>query len=895
MPDRAELAERVHALLILLYPRDFRERYGHELQSAVRESMRIEGERRSRFSVAFLVAWDVVRSATAMRVAGLRRWGTVRNRGGGGMMNAWTQSIRLAIRGLRRRPGFTLVAAATMALGIAASSTIFSLVHAVLLKPMPFEEPDELVFVWSDFSRIGVPRGWLSGPQTVRLDEEADLFDGFAVLRGASVDVAGADGAHPRRVRANQVTANLFDLLGVAAAFGRTFSPGEDGAGAPQVVVLGNDLWTTQFGADPSLVGKDVYLDGLAYRVVGIMPRGFVFRMHSSLGAARAPDLWVPLDVDLASLPVQSHSLAALGRMKDGVSIEQAAAQLEALGQRYGKEKYRVDDFRLYPVALQADLVKEVRPALLMLAGGVGLLLLIVVANLATLFLGRSAMGETDVAIRTALGAGRGAILTLSLSESLFIALVGGLAGLACSAWTLDAFVGLVPNGIPRSEEISVGWATAGVTTLVTLLVGLAAGLIPARRTSRGLAEVLREGGARGGVGLRARLAQRGLVVAQVAISALLLAGAGLLGRSLLALADVDPGFDPVGVVTAAISLPSNRYPDADARRAMMDRILERLEGAPDVKAVGLTTATPLSAAADQTPLELGAAEISPGSDDGPKETMDWWRATEGYVEAMGLRVVEGRSFTREDRGQQVVMIDEVLARRYWPTSSPLGAYIDREPDGSGGERIVGVVSHGRLYNVYEDDRGQAIFPMATRPPGGFVVTVRTAGPTDRMVPFVRSAIAAVDPALPVDIQTMEEVVAESLARWRFSLALMALFAAAALFLSGLGVYGVISYGVTRRTRELGIRMALGADRGSVIRLVTGQGLRLVGLGLAVGLLASLGLGRFLGALLYGVAPSDVVTAGCVAAVLLSVALASAALPARRATRISPTEAFRSE
>jgi len=897
VPERRPLIERVHGALLFLYPRDFRDEYGDEMRSALRGSVRIEQERPGSHSILLRMAWDMVRTAIELRLGRSRSRDVHFEMGWGERtMNAWTQSMKLALRGIRRRPGFAVIAVLTMALGIAANSTIFSLVHSVLLKPLPYEQPEQLVFVWSDFSTIGIPRGWTSGPQTTRMREEADLFDGLAVLGYVGFAIAGRDGSGSRQIYANRVSADLFDVLGVEAALGRTFLPEEEGEGAPHVTVLTHELWARQFASDPSLIGQDVFLSGTPYTVIGIMPQGFSFRMHQSLGTAAAPELWVPFRQDLATMSTDSHSFATLARMRDGVTLAQSTAQLEAIGQRYGVEVYEADDFRLYPVPLHNDLVKDVRPALLMLMGGVGLLLMIVLATMATLFLGRAAARERDVAVRTALGADRRSIVTLMLAETLVIAAMGGVLGLVFSAWTLDMFVSLIPNGIPRGEDIAVGVPVAAFTVFLTLLVGLAAGILPALRLSRPeLSEVLKDGGIRGGASQRAQGMQRLLVVGQVAISVVLLTGAGLLGRSLLGLSDVDPGFDADGVVLAALTLPSNAYPEREDLQAFTDRLSERLRAIPGVEAVGFTSTVPLSARANQRPMDFAAAEVPPSPTEGQTETSDTWRASEGYVEAMGLRVLDGRAFTLQDRGQDVVMIDEVLARRYWPTTSPVGAYINRDSIGEGGQRIVGVVSHGRLYNVYEDDRGQVIFLLSERHSRSFTVTVRAAAGVETVMPSVRRILTELDSTLPAPLEVMDERVAESLARWRFSLMLMGLFAGAALFLAGLGLYGVVSYSVTRRTRELGIRIALGAADREVSQMVVGQALRMVGVGIAVGLVASLGLGRVLGALLYGVRPSDPLTMAGVVAVLLTVACGSAMLPARRATRISPTEAFRSE
>jgi len=896
VPEQRPFVERVHAVLCVLYPKDFREAWGAEMKAALRESVRIEEGRVRRAPILLRMVWDTVGSALVLRLSARRQRDPHGMGWGGRVMNSWRTSMRLALRSVVRRPGFAVVAIATMALGIAANSTIFSLVHSVLLTPLPYDQPEELVFVWSDFTAAGIPRGWTSGPQSDALVREGDLFEGFAVLGGAGLYVSGMDGVGQERLYGNRVTANLFDLLGVEAALGRTFLPGEQGEGAPTVTVLTHDLWARQFGANADLVGNDILVNGTPFTVVGVMPEGFLFRMHQSLGTASAPDLWVPMDMDLATMSTDAHMFATLGRLRDGVSSEQGAAQLEAVGRRYGTDVYNTDDFRLYPTAVHYDLVKDVQPALVMLMAAVGMLLLIVAANMATLFLGRALAAERDVAIRTALGAGRGSIMTMLLSEALLIAGLGGVLGLAASAWTLDLFVGLIPDGIPRGEDIAIGLPVIAFTVMITLLVGLGVGILPALRFSHPrLSEVLKEGGTRGGAGTRARRAQRWLVTAQVAVSVVLLAGAGLLGRSLLALFQVDPGFDPAGVVVASVTMPPEGYSEREDILRYSDRLSERISGLPGVEAVGFTTAVPLSAGANQSPMELGSAELPPGPDDVGVESSDWWRVSEGYVSAIGLDVVEGRAFSTQDRGEDVVMIDEVLARQYWPTTSPVGAYINRDSIGQGGERIVGVVSHGRLYDVYQDDRGQVLRPLWSRPARSFSLTVRSGGDATSLVQTLRTVLNEIDTTVPVRFEIMDERVSASLARWRFSLMLMGLFATAALFLAGLGVYGVVAYSVARRTRELGIRIALGAGRSEVSGMVLGQGLRMVGVGLAVGLIASLGLGRLLGALLYGVRPSDPVTIVAVALLLFLTALASTLIPVRRATRISPTEALQAE
>ncbi len=812
------------------------------------------------------------------------------------------QDLRFALRMMLKSPGFTAVAVLALALGIGANSAIFTLVNSVLLRPLPYPESERLFLVVRQYRASRTETVSLPKIDYWRTHNRVfDRLTAFDVI-GAGYNLSGAEG-EPERVRGVRVSAEFFRVVGVSPVLGRGFLPEEDLPGGRRVVVLSQGLWRRRFGADPGLLGKPVILAGEPYTVVGVMPRGFEFVPEA--------DLWTPLQPVIRSND-QANYLACLGRLKPGVTAEQARAEMERLARQF-RPQYpdlmgRNESFGVF--SLHEWVVGNIRPALLVLLGAVGCVLLIACANVANLLLARAAARAKEVAIRTALGASRLRLLRQLLTESVVLALAGGALGSLLGFWGLKALLVASPAGIPL-VRIAMDARVLGFTLAVSLATGVLFGLAPALRASRpDLNETLKEGSGRATAG-SPRSTLRGLLVAgEMALALVLLIGAALLIETYLSLRNVPPGFDPRHVLTMQMSLTGPRYAHTAQVDSFFRQVLQRLETLPGVEAASSVTSLPLELGPD-LPFNI---EGRTDTDNNPGAQ---WRAiTPSYFRAMRIPLRRGRYFTDAETGQSpaVVIINEALVRRFWPRypagEDPIGQritigrimgkeFVERTRE------VVGVVADIKEVGLDRAAPLTLFVPCSQVPPAFTALlnrllpvawVVRTAGEPLGMTASIQREIRAVDRQQPIsNVRTMEQVLNGSIARQNFNMRLLGVFAALALVLAAVGIYGVMSYSVGQRMHEIGIRMALGAGRGAVARLIVGQGMLLALAGVLAGLGGAFGLTRLLAGLLFGVRPTNAGTFAGVSLLLLLVALAATYLPARRAMRVEPIRALRYE
>jgi putative ABC transport system permease protein len=806
-------------------------------------------------------------------------------------MDTLRQDLRFASRRLFKSPGFTLVSLLTLALGIGANSAIFSIVNGVLLKPLPYHEPERLVGL---YHLSEGRRAVMSGPNfadvrrlSVALDDAAAVSRYRTILTGRG---------EPARLDAAAVSAGLFDLLGVPPLLGRTFRSDENEPGRTNVVVLSYGAWQERFGGDRAILGTSVTLDGTSREIVGVMPAGF------SYPAARA--LWTPIEHTPEFLSTQRASwyLTVIGRAKRGVPLEQVRAEVQAIGRQLARQYPDSNDgLEFTAVPLHEAMVGDIRTAVLVLLGAVGLVLLIACANVANLLLARAAAREGEMAVRAALGAGRGRLIRQLFTESILLGLVGGALGLLLAVWGVEFLVALEPQGIPRLDDVTVDTTVILFTMGTAVLTGIVFGVVPAFQAARScLSSTLREGG-RGVLTSGAGAHMRGaLVIAEMALAVMLLAGAGLLIRSFTKLAAVDPGFRVGPALTFELSLPEGRYGEELPRIAFFDQLLPRLRAIPGVQNAGAALSLPLSG---NSLVFTFAVEGRPPVPPAQEPAMQARIATAGYFDAIGIPLKRGRLFDDRDREgtPQVVLLTESAAKQYFPGEDPIGRKIrlgwgrgEGRPN-AGGE-VVGIIGDVKDAGLHEADPPQIFLPYRQLPVQGMSVVLRTAVPPASIAAAVRREVAAVDPGMPVaSVKTLEQIVSRSISQPRFYMMLLSVFAGVALALAAVGIFGVLSYSVAQRTREIGIRMALGAQARAVRRMVVRQAMLLAGGGVAAGAVAAWVLSRTLTSLLFATSPGDPVTFASAMAVLLAVALVASYVPARRATRVDPMLALRTE
>jgi putative ABC transport system permease protein len=818
------------------------------------------------------------------------------------MMSTVAHDLRYALRALRRTPGFTTAAVAALALGIGATTTIFTVVNGVLLRPLQYEAPDRLVNIWNDLGQ-----GAQSLPAVSPLDfrdykERSRTIEDFAAA--AEGNVANLRGnltgeGEPERADVVTVTANFFPLLGVRPALGRHFLPQEEVVNGPHVVMLSNRLWQRRYAGDPSLVGKTIQIDGVAHEVVGILPRDFRLQLPKEAFQVTDGDLWAPIQFDYGQpLPRNLTFFTVFGRLAPKVTMGQAQAEMNLIAEQFRSEfkEHAASNLRIRAVPLHYDVVKHARPALLVLLGAVGMVLLIACANVANLLLVRGTTRRAEFALRTALGASRGAMIRQVLSESLLLALVGGALGLGITLAALEVLRRLHPANLPRLADIRMDSTVLLFTVVICAVTSVLFGLVPALRAAgTDPQEHLKSGGRGGGAGDRRR-ARSLLIVAEVALSVVLLVGAGLLIRSFIALQRVDPGYDGSDVLTFELSMPFGKYPSGAARRAFFRDVREKLLALPGVTTVGLVSQLPLTGSGPLSPFAYNEETAR----NFESVTADGRNISPEYFEAMDTKLLAGRTFTYQDSvgTPPVIIVDETLAKLAWPGEHPVGKQLQLAPTGEPNafSEVVGVVEPMRQHDLTRDILHQIYYPIGQGTPTNMTFVVETSLDPASLIPTVRRTVTEMDPDLPVSRLTpMSMYLTEGQAQARFSLVLMSVLGAVALLLTAVGVFGVISYSVSQRTREFGIRLALGEDpRRTRLSVVMG-GMRLVLISIGIGLVGSLAVTRLIAGLLYHVSPADPVTFAGIGLLLGGVALLACYLPARRATRVDPALALRSE
>jgi putative ABC transport system permease protein len=813
-------------------------------------------------------------------------------------METFLQDLKFGARMLIRNPGFAAVAVITLALGVGANAAIFTVVNAVLLRPLPWTDPDRTVMIWSRWTAFD--KTWVSDGEVNDYRRRASTLAEIAAWDDTQVNLTG-DG-DPERVPAGQVTANLFSTLGVAPQYGRTFTPAEDVPNGPRVVVLGHGLWQRRYAGDPSIVGRAVQINGNAYQVVGIMPRDFL--LPTDFQNPSPTVLWMPQQWNSASTDHGSHGLYAAARLNPGATVAQARGEMHRIAQAMTNEGLypRPMQFDTVVLSVRDEVVGGVRRAIWLLFGAVGFLLLIACANVANLLLARAEARHREIALRAALGAGHARVLRQLLTESLVLAVTSAIAGLALAWIGARLLAWWNPASIPRVSSVTVDARVLLFTVGIALLTTVVFSLAPAIRLLRSdLTGPMKDGSGTATTGGARQRVRSTLVIVEMALAVILLVGAGLVLRSLWSLQRIDLGFNPAGVLTMRVSLPEATYATPEQVVNFYARLADGVRALPGVTAAGAARSLPLGSTIGDFGLQIDGYVPPPGTN----AKGDWQIVTDGYLEALGEQLLRGRAISRTDtsESQLVALINEEMARRYWSGRDPIGG---RLRVGSNASRpwvtVVGIVKDVHHNGVAEIVKEKFYIPhtqwhkSVSFPIRGMSLIVRTAGNPASIAPSVRSVIRQLDPNLPVaDVRPMTEVVGAALSTPRFTSVLLSMFALLALTLSAVGIYGVLSYLVTRRTREIGIRVAIGADRGRVLRMILTNGLRLALTGLGLGLVVSLPVAGLLRGLLHGVTPADPLTFGAVAIALTAVALAASMVPALRATRVDPVVALKSE
>jgi putative ABC transport system permease protein len=801
-------------------------------------------------------------------------------------MQTLLQDLRYGARMLIKQPVITAVAILTLALGIGANSAIFSVVNAVLLRPLPFKEPDKLIKLWETFYPDGF--GTVSVPNLKDWREQNTGFTELAAYQVTSLSLQGAE--HPERIPTATVSPNFFSVLGVAPQLGRALAEGEDQPGNEHVIVLSDQLWRRNFGADPDIVNKSVMLSGEKYTVVGVMPPGFRF-------PSRATEIWAPLvPSERQRANRGNHWLFTLGRLKPGVTLEQAWEQMRAIARRL-EEQYpgpqSKRSVRLIP--LQEETVQFVRPALWTLLGAVGFVLLVACANVANLLLARAAARRREIALRMAIGAGRWRLIRQFLTEGVMLAVLGGTFGLLVAKWGLSGLLALAGPFLPRASEVNLDERVLVFTLGLSLVTGVIFGSAPALQLLRANVQgALKEGGNAGEGPQRNRL--RGmLVVAEVALALVLLVGAGLLIKSFARLQETDAGFRAENVLTMSIALPPTKYSTPQAITNFYQQLLERVSALPGVQAAGVINFLPIQRTGYNGDIKIeGEGPYPPGQ----APLAGYRMASSDYFRALGIPLVAGRFFNARDqeKSEPVVIVNQTLARRHFPNQNPIGKRLSLGDDDDPWMTIVGVVGDVKQSGLTQSAQAEIFMPYTQSQNAGMSLAVRTTSTPTTLTGAIRHEVQTLDPAQPIyNVQPMEEVITASISDRRLNMLLLGIFAAVATTLALIGIYSVMSYAVTQSTREIGIRMALGAERRDIFKLIIGQGLSLTVIGLLIGLGGAFWLTRFLSRLLFHISATDAATYMTASAAMLAVAGVACYLPARRATRVDPMVALRYE
>jgi putative ABC transport system permease protein len=814
-------------------------------------------------------------------------------------MTTLLQDLRYALRRLGRSPAFTAVAVLTLALGIGANTAIFSVVNTVLLRPLPYREPDRLVWIWANSPRQGIPFHFFLYPDFVEWRAQARSCETMAAYAPAAVTLTNGATAEAEHVPRLRVSASFFRLLGVRPALGRDFVEADDQPGAPRVVMLSHELWQRRYGSEPGVVGRMVTLDGEGYTAVGVLPPGF-------RAANLTAQLYTPIALDGSRTgPGRRFSHGAFARLARGVTAGQAQAETNLIVDRLDPNFFRWGGRGIRLWGVREFLVREVRLSLLVLTGAVGLVLLVACANVANLLLARATTRQREIAVRATLGAGRWRLMRQLLTESSLLGLLGGGLGLLAAYWGVKLLVAVTPANYPLVAETRIDGQVLGFTLLLSVATGVLFGLAPAVSLSRtSLQEALKEGGRSATGGAQHHRVRSLLVVVEVALAAVLAIGAGLLLKGFWRLQGVNPGFEAKGVLTAGLSLPAARYATGERRAAFHRELASRLETLPGVQAAGIVTALPLGGYNTGTAIHI-QGQPEPRPDEAP---VVWFRAASpGYFRAMQIPLKRGRLLSARDLegAERVALVNETMARRFWPGLDPIGqrfglglSHRPPAPDRPALPwiTVVGVVGDVRHTALAQPAEAEYFESYLQRPFPAVTVVVRTPAEPERFAPSLRAAVAAVDKGQPVsEVTALERWLFNSIAPQRLATVLLGIFAGLALALATVGVYAVMSFSVERRTHEIGVRLALGAERGDVLRLVLRQGMTLALAGLGAGLVGALFLGRVMRGLLFGVTATDPAVFAAAAAALAVVALVATWIPARRATRVEPSAALRYE
>jgi putative ABC transport system permease protein len=806
-------------------------------------------------------------------------------------MDTFFHDVRYGVRMLLKNPGFATVAVIALALGIGANAAIFSVVNTVLLRSLPYGDPDRLM-VLRETKLPQFPEFSVSPGNFLDWQKQNTVFEKLVAINGSAYNFT-SDAADPERLRGARVSAGLFEMLGAVPALGRTFLDEEDQPGQ-NLAILSSALWKRRFSSDPNIIGQPITLSATSYTVIGVMPSTFRFPDSDT-------ELWTPIALTAAQAQQHgAHYLSVIGRLKPGVTLDQAGAEMSTIAGRLA-EQYSGSNagWSVNVVPMQEYDVRDIKPALLILLGAVALVLLIACANVANLLLARATARQKEIAIRTALGASRWRVVRQLLTESVLLALAGGAVGLLLALWGTDLLLALAPEDLPRVKDVALDGRVIAFTLAVTFLTGIIFGLVPALQASRpNLNETLKEGG-RGTTGGHHRV-RGSLVVTEVALALMLLVGAGLLIRSFYRLQQVNPGFNTRDAIAVTVSLPGKKYPQDDQVAAFYTQLLEKVSALPGVVATGATQSLPV-----QGDYLLGFnIQGRPPDPPGEDKSTNYYAVTPDYFKAMGIPLIRGRVFTDQDRKDtpRVAIINEEMAKKYFPDEDPIGKGINVTNGPETFREIVGIVGGVKQYGPAQPTTLQTYEPYLQNPFSGMTLVVRTGeGNPTALTSAIRSQVLAIDKDQPIArTRPLEQIVSESVAKQRFAMLLLGTFGAVALVLAAVGLYGVMSYAVTQRTHELGIRLALGASTGNVLRLVVGQGmtLALVGVGIGLGgafVLTRIVLPRLMASLLFGTGATDPLTFAAISLLLAGVALGACLVPARRAIKVDPMVALRYE
>ncbi|MDX6498756.1 MAG: hypothetical protein QOG23_2016 [Blastocatellia bacterium] len=815
-------------------------------------------------------------------------------------MESLIKDIRYGVRSLWKRPGFAAVAVITLALGIGANTAIFSVVNATLLRPLPFKDPDRVIMVWGFLPKLAQTADKLpsSSGNFVSLHDQNHTLEDLAAFRTWSWQLTGD--REPELLRGARVSADFFHAVGANPILGRPFTPDEDMPNRAPVAIISYGLWQRNFSADQSVVGRTMTLTGQAVMVVGVMPKGFQFpggaNMIPGLQFALQNDIWMPLALTDEQKRQQGNlNLALIGRLKPGVTPNQAESELRAVQQNLPLAKV---GYTINVVPLYQQMVGKIRKLLLLLLATVAFVLLIASANIANLLLARATSRQKEIAIRAALGAGRLRLIRQMITESLLLSLIGGALGFLLAVWGSSLLVSLIPEDVPRIHEVSVDTRILAFTLLVSFVTGVVFGLAPALQASKlDLNASLKEGLRGTTAGWRENRLRGLLVISEIAMAVVLLVGATLLIKSFVRLLDVRPGFNPTNVLTMDVQLPDlppSRYAKADEQTFFFQQLVDRIKALPGVEGAAGVVTLPLTGAFESTDVIIEGPAPLPA---GQRPEADYTTVTPDYFRTLQIPLLKGRQFTAQDSKDApgAIIVNDILASTLWPNEDPIGKRLtvgfEKTP-----RQIIGVVGNIKQTTLDATARPAMYMPHLQSPNSGMTVLVRTTGEPLAMTAAVREQVRALDKDVPIyHIQTMDQVLGSSVAQPRFSMLVVGLFAALALVLAVVGIYGVMAYSVSRRAHEIGVRMALGARTSQVLKLVLKEGMTLTLVGIAIGIFGAFALTRMMATLLFGVGPKDPITFMGVAALLAAVAFVACYIPARRATRVDPLVALRYE